>query len=534
MLYDRLASTKVLEDSKGVLLTPGELTYTPRAYQDSYGRPLVAVADHLGNDLSFHYQNNDYEQFRALGISCVTREKFLVFLDMFINKRTDQFQALERAWHVQLAEVLIPVVRAEYIVVIRRLRLIPLSDGTWVRASDGQIFFNTVGDDWPVPAGLGLSIVEQGAAAHPTRRTLFTLLGTIQLDTQKLWAQIIQEHETSINSGSDISCAALLSQISFLFLSGWENWQKKRLWLKTAAGTCAQGHLLYRESQKPYSATYFFGERDGSMFVHADFVSAFPDRSEEWLQWLCKNIGVEELPRVVAKPAETSFTLHPHMECMIESSNPLDVLLFLKEYWNHVSRWVVSQDPEDSFSDAEHSRRQIRERIGRMKAKCLDGEMVELSRTSLSQPHCSPEDFLVDFVLDIPDSDDPSWKFLRHFGAGRKRNLRTYVNALENLSGTDTTLDRVIYILDQIAKSYSEDEMLVRYVVGAGLVYLTNYGHLGACSVADQWCSYLRLGAAYLSGRCLMNAFGMVLISYARQRLSRTSTARTKTCFAKG
>jgi hypothetical protein len=481
-LFQRLYDSHILEDSTGMLRTPKELAYTPPPYQNDSGCPLIPLAQIGGYDLAPEYESEDLDQFKALDVHFVTDEVFLDNLDIFLQKQSDCFREYESVWHAKIAEVLIPLVHAKYIDRLQSLELIPLSDGTWTRANNGQFFFDTADDGWPVPDGLSLSIVEVEAAADPTRHTLFTLLGAIQLGTSAIWNRIIKLHDSAAHIGDDMSRAALLSQIGFLFLSDWQFRHNHKLWVETDTGARVPGNVLYRDSQEPYSASHFFGQEHRSKFIHPDFTSAFPDRSQEWLVWLRDNVGIESTPRIVSESPGSSFTMHPDLELIVDSMDPLDVLLFLREYWDQIAHWIVTQDLEDTYSDAEHSRRQIRTKIGRMKVKCTNGKLVELSRTTLSLSDDSTGDYLIQSTLDIPDRDDPRWKFLRHFGAGRKRSLRTYIDSLEELSGHEASLDQVLYILEQIERCCSEDERSVRQVIGISQCAVANLNLVGICS----------------------------------------------------
>jgi hypothetical protein len=456
----------ILENRGGMLFIPMALTYTPPHFQDDHGQPLIALSDIGWHDLSTEYHFEDLDRLTALGVMSVSDEKFLINLDLFLQKNSNVFRSRESAWHIRLAEVLLPLAQQKYIVILRGLELIPLSNHRWASAKSEKIFFNTVRGDWPVPDGLGIAIVDEQAAASSTRHTLFTLLGVMQIDTPLLWDMITKEHGKPLFNESSISHAALLSQVSFLFLSGWENRQNQTLWLESEAEDRVQGNRLYRDSEKAYSSTHFFGmHRRRFKFVHPDFTASFPDRSEEWLTWLCVNVGLEAIPRMIFKSSKTSFTIHPDMEHMIESLDSLDVLLFLREYWDLLAPWIVFHDNEDSLSEIEHSRRQIRERIGRMKVKCVGGLVKELNHTAFNANQPPSETLGIQPILDIPESNDPRWGFLRNFGVGHKRNLRTYMNCLEDLSGTDVSLDRVSYLLKLIERSCSEDEISVRYVI---------------------------------------------------------------------
>jgi hypothetical protein len=462
LLFERLSTARVLEDSTEMLLVPSGVGYTPPPYQDDNGYPLIAMAELGGNDLSPKYEARDLEQLKALGVSCLDDAKFLSHLDLFLQRRSDRFRGNLPVWHKRLAEILTPLVQTQYITILQSLDLIPISDGTWIRAKEGQFFFNTAGDGWQVPQGLNLKIVDEVAAAEPTRSRLYTLLGAIQLDTSQLWSRIIQLHDGAVQMGLEITRSALVSQIGFLFVSGWKNMQEHRFWFETTAESRVLGPVLYRESPQPYSASHFFGEQHQSKFVHADYTSAFPHREEEWLEWLRVNFGIEVIPRVVSKTSDDLFNIHPDMEYLIDSTDYLDVLLFLRQYWDTVARWVVPGDAEDRFSDSEHSRRQVRERIGRMKVRCHGEKIVELSRTALSPSQDLTAENNFQYVLDIPDNEDPRWQLLRHFGAGEKRSLRKYVGYLQDLVNIETSLEQVLYILEQIENMHSQDEILVR------------------------------------------------------------------------
>ncbi|ORY16274.1 hypothetical protein BCR34DRAFT_120049 [Clohesyomyces aquaticus] len=467
MLFERLYSAKVLLSSTGILLAPSESCYAPPEYQDGHGSPLIVMPDggtghHV--HLSPQYQFDDSEHLRALGVHYLTDTLFLDDLKTFLETHPDHFRQSEPTWQARLAEILITLAIPEHVKLMRSLELIPLSDGTWMRAEDGEFFSSSVGDNWTVPDGLGLSIVEEHAATDSARSLLFKMLGVIQLDTQQIWRQIIQEHKKDIPSDGMILRATLISQLGFLFLSGWRNGRSELswFWLETATGSYERAHRLYRHSDEPYSASHFFGERHPSWFAHPDLISAFPDMSQTWIAWLGDNLEVETKPRMVSAADDTRFNIHPDMNDMIKHADYRDVLLYLRENWANISKWVLPQDEDDTFSNVEYSRRQLRERIGRMEVKCLGGKVIELRRAALPISGILPDDPLIQSVVDVPECDDPRWKLLRHFGAGQDRSVRSYLCLLEDLSGTNPSLSEVTHILEQIERFSSEDETQVR------------------------------------------------------------------------
>jgi len=64
---------------------------------------------------------------------------------------------------------------------VRALDLIPLNNGSWVRANDGEIFYSSVGDV-PIPGDLGLRLLHPDPAKNAERREFFlTILEFDQL-----------------------------------------------------------------------------------------------------------------------------------------------------------------------------------------------------------------------------------------------------------------------------------------------------------------------------------------------------------------
>src|SRR5262249_10239067 len=138
----------------------------------------------------------------------------------------------------------------------------------------------------------------------------------------------------------------LISQVHFLFKTGWRNRRNSCFWFATEQDQRMRSNMLYFDNDHIHSATKFFaGHRERFCFIHPDYLNANPDDRETWLKWLKENMGVESIPRLVSILSASgdqikSFGLNPDFEFLMKSWPSAEILLLLCDNWMEYMRWI--------------------------------------------------------------------------------------------------------------------------------------------------------------------------------------------------
>jgi len=293
-----LSRQAVLEDLNGNLQQSCDLIYVPRTYRDDSGRPLTVTETTSARYLSLEYKDVDYKYLKRLGVRKMEHGLFLDHLEK-ITSRLDEFKARPSEWHSRLAGVLADVWENSSFIGnhffgsmsddsdsesdddddgsdsssdsedepilpspsptlsfssakdrVKSLPVIPLRDGRWVPGKTPHIFFPGSSSAWELPGGLGFLVVESNAGKDSRRANLYRLLGVKDSNSTEVSKLIVDTHASSTFNPDVVSRADLVSQVKFLYTSGWRNTDgKASFWLATESDTRAKGQVLYIDNE---------------------------------------------------------------------------------------------------------------------------------------------------------------------------------------------------------------------------------------------------------------------------------------------
>jgi hypothetical protein len=303
-LLDRLSREPVLESWDEKLRLGSSLTYVPEKYMDHEGVPLTLTPSKHGVYVSHGYDHDDIEQLKLLSVTEMDDILFLDHLEAIIKYQHDLFKSKSPEWHSRLAMVLVKIwespIQAETRRMmfrfrrqeresgsrrrffgkafseilrpidpeaegaedtqlsrerIKKLPIIPLRDGQYVCAANGNIFFPRESEQWELPGGVNLLVVDSEAARDVPRANLFRVLGVQDINVSRITQLIVTNHSDKSFDPAKIPRVDLISQILFLYTTGWKNLDGKSFWFATEFDDelefIGENHVSSHQPNKP-------------------------------------------------------------------------------------------------------------------------------------------------------------------------------------------------------------------------------------------------------------------------------------------
>ncbi|KAG0645662.1 hypothetical protein D0Z07_8708 [Hyphodiscus hymeniophilus] len=455
----KLASQKILFSHSGDLAPPKSLTYVPEIFTFN-GAPLTMNPQTSLRYLSARYPESDMDYLDSIGVQEMTEFAFFLEFSTLVLNSMDKFKAKSNAWHSHLATILMRL-SPQHTSQLGNLTLVPLSDSSWAASGRRQILFPANNAEFELPGGLQLSVVDSAAASDPERRKLFKYLGVGNLEQEPVVRHIEDLHTKPFDSSS-ISHAAIISQIKFLYSTGWKNPTFQRFWFTSESGQRLRGPQLYQDSSKKQSATKFFGaHRSKFRFIHKDYMAAAGADRDLWARWLEERMGVATIPRLVTSTIDGGFKLAEDFEFIIKNFPSSEVLLLLRDNGEEYSKYL---DPAQAkrwngdFLDPTYESAQgsvcavaLKEKLSSMLVSCTTGKKCRLDTTFLPSKELLVASQDGTPFVDIPDGNDTRWQMLEMLGVSIKVDVSFFLRGLERLQAEHSEDgDRVDKILNMI------------------------------------------------------------------------------------
>jgi hypothetical protein len=365
-------------------------------------------------------------------------DKFLADLKGLADSDTKGFRSRSNQWHSDLAAALQAAMTKEKYSDGKKLSqipLIPLRNGKWISGSDIKennirVFFPSHSLGCELPTGLTYDFVDAKAASFQNRKWLFEWLGVGEIDNRTLAQHILEVHGNENNGHKQLSLDNILSQLLFLYNTGWTKPENSDtvLWMPSENDQRYVGTDLYLDSQDRLSASRLFVDcRDEFPFLHPYIVNGNPENPQRWHKWLEDHAGLSCIPRLFRR-----LQCHKDFTYISQTRGLTTVLQLLKVYWNYY-RHDIERDytiPRDDESN--ELRKELARTISYMKVRCTDGVERPLNHTFLPMVTIVKDAADVLPYLDIPDPEDKSWVYvLGFFRVGCEENLRFYIKCLE-------------------------------------------------------------------------------------------------------
>ncbi|CZS90250.1 uncharacterized protein RAG0_01389 [Rhynchosporium agropyri] len=394
-LVEELKTSPLLYSHSEELVAGKQLSYVPDEYIFE-GAPLTISSSTSPRYLSGRYLNEYMKYLEVVGVGRITEATFYLELTAMLQSSAGEFRRKCDAWQSHLAGILTRMSPGFHFR-LPGLAIVPLSDGTWTNAQGQFILFPAFKNQFAVPGGLDLRVVDSNAAADPRRRNLFKLMGIGELEKAPVLQHVEDLHRFASVSRGHISSQALISQIEFLYAEQYQNPNCHRFWFTTESGKRLHGSQLYQHSTRPHSATGYFANSKGKFqFLHKDYLAFGGQGINAWYSWLEDKMQVATIPRLVELTTDRGFKLSEDFDKFFDPDQE--------------RKW--SQDPSMKVYDTSEYLRSVtklRQKLGAMLVQCEDGQSRRLDKTYLPCRELRVASHKLPF-LEVPDPDDHAWK----------------------------------------------------------------------------------------------------------------------------
>lgn len=463
-LLQSLGQKRILVSRSGKLEIPSKMFFIPERFLDEYEVPITLNDRTKDQYVSGNYKLDLLESIKALGVKEMTDQDFVGHLGAMIRNDIRVLQTKRKTgWNSALSRALM-LVSKEVQTQWSALPIIPLRDGRWVSATQGNIFFPANDDSVAIPDGIDIMVVDQDAASDGRQRTLFLSLGVRNFTTNEISKVIVDTHNNPKVSPSSFTPAQLISHARFLYQANWTNTASSHLWFATADGVREKGSSVYLQSDNPHSASNFLASHRGAFkFADQGYFSDFQAglSQEKWITWLCNELDTAVFPRLIRQKSPDEHVIHDDFRYIVQNIHSASYLTHLKNNWNFYFQFFDIREA-GVLLKLKRSREKVHKYLKEILVQCQGHSKQHLRDTFLPIPDLVKEARGCASFLNIPDTDDDRWLEFKIFDVGTTRDLKFYLCCLKNAKNFNVTRDHVSYFFDQIQARAGEDVVAVR------------------------------------------------------------------------
>ncbi|KAL5596300.1 hypothetical protein FOVSG1_009989 [Fusarium oxysporum f. sp. vasinfectum] len=199
-MMNALRKTPLLESgADDTLRKPTNLYYVPRDWRFENGA-LFDLPPLLKTHLSFKYDSVRSE-LSLIGVDSLDINDLWREFSQWINEvGIDGLKTRPIKWHQKVSSIFCG--RRELREKLRNLPIVPLRDGSWVRARQDCVFFTSTQNEEHVPTGIELFLVDRSVSKDPERRRFLSFLGIQEYSPTQVCELIIKLHHDLPPGGS--------------------------------------------------------------------------------------------------------------------------------------------------------------------------------------------------------------------------------------------------------------------------------------------------------------------------------------------
>jgi hypothetical protein len=465
-LLQSLGQAKILVARSENLEAPSKMFFVPERFLDDHGVPITLNDKNKGQYISGNYKLTLLESLKVLGVKEMTDQDFIEHLGAMLRDNIRVLKMKQKTgWNSALARILL-LAPKETLTQCSAFTIIPLRDGRWVDATQGNIFFPANDDSVAIPDGIDVMVVHPDAANDARQHALFTLLGVRNFSTDEISKVIVETHNNPKANPSCFTPAQLISHVRFLFQANWTNETYNDIWFATTNRLRVKGSSIYLQDKNPYSASNFLlDHRSNFHFADRRYLSDFQEdpSQEKWISWLCNELHVAVYPRLIRKISPVEHVIHDDFKYIVRKFRSFSYLNLLKDRWSTYVPCFDCRDPEGD-PKLKRSREKVHSFLKELVVQCY-GSRQRLKDTFLPIPDLVQESRGCVPFLKIPDADDDRWQRFRIFDVGFTKDLKLYLCSLKNAKNFDVTKDHISYLFEQIQARAGEDIEAVRQVL---------------------------------------------------------------------
>lgn len=470
------------------MTVPSKLRFVPNDFTDDSGEPLICSSRTILTYLSRRYSSKDIASLVAIGVQYLSAADFLADLKLFISNDPECYHNKPNLWHSRLASTLLLILYGEeaekFKSSIFELEIVPLRDGRWVSPSHQGICLPNLMGSSPAPNGIKVHEIQSKAVEDYERRELFRLLGAASSTNELLCNAIIQTHEDPAFNPEDLPNEDLMGHVLFLYSANWKNTGNHNLWLVTELGSACRSSQIYLDSDEPQSATTLFArDRKRFLFLHKLYFRVHSEVDLDWTAWLVKNLHVAKYPRLVVYDASSDAKLSKDFQFLLDTRSSQEILMMFRDQWSHYSMHFGSIE-----ATAKAPKSDLTEKLSRMHVCCHGGETARLSQTILPVRDITYESIASMSFLDVPEPDDPRWKYLEHFGVVVESGAEPFIQCLLQLKGSKApSVEQVSELYKQIQEHSLYHGEKIRYEFCIFFSDLTDFFITGMLLEQTNW-----------------------------------------------
>ncbi|KAK0610737.1 hypothetical protein B0T14DRAFT_487161 [Immersiella caudata] len=338
-------------------------------------------------------------------------------------------------WHSRVANLLIKMQAAS--VPMRTLKdhfrgvsILPLSDGSWTKPDNNDVYFPTTTDGLEIPSGLGLKLIDLEAAAHQGRYRLFQALGVTVIDSEAVRGMILET--LSSTRARLLDRSASFGFLHFLYRTHPADTHitpyKAICLFKSTTGHCipSQEDVYFPDDNGKYSPAKL--GVPGVTYIHSYYLDrpqlpsgrGGDSRKMTWRQWLRECIGIRQHLRLATPSGKSCSPEVAH----VAASMPEKFLGLLQSIWQ----------------EGDHKSEELLDELRETQVICEGGQKVALKNAILPLPPlkqiCARYTDNIDGVpflkLESAVTDgDTKWQFLDDLFVLREDELQLYLNILD-------------------------------------------------------------------------------------------------------
>ncbi|GAB1311860.1 hypothetical protein MFIFM68171_02070 [Madurella fahalii] len=408
-ILDALRSEKILRsrDRQAArdLQKPTAVRYVPETYRFE-GETLFDLPSINKTHLSFVY-DHVHEPLRSIGVSQLSLfdlcEEFCQWVGWVgiagLKEKPDK-------WHSRVAKIFYQegeLIKQK----LKRLPIIPLRNGSWVKATETHLYLPSPNKNELVPSGVNISIVAEDAVRDASRKKLYEYLDIKEYNPRQVCKLILELHSRLAIVWTGRSDEELIADAAYLFThrSKLDNYDPpdiffavhkdgevvpKRLTRIYLIDPKLEHGVIAKYKDTPGNPFAVLSNGYEAAFLKNGMGRLLPD-FREWLLRSSKTFAtIADLVCNSRLTPEWKF---------LRDQNVLDLLYVVR----------------DQLSTTIFPAPKLFEAVPKLEVRCLDGKSRTLGGLAVPtldlKRHCPHLDF-----ADLPQPTSHNWKFLSRFG----------------------------------------------------------------------------------------------------------------------
>lgn len=486
----------------GIRKQADQLRCVPSDALDVHGNPLLLAPteEPVYDYISPKYSNDDLELLWALGVRPLSDAEFChsLFCDLLSVSSTFKSIFGNDDWRSRIAKKLQTIAESN-LPLLQDLKCIPLQDGSWVSACEGNLYFPEY-QKVPIPTDLGLKIVHGDALMNTTTKALYSTLGVQQCSPKLVNSRILNKYNSL---GVELQSSVTHLRWLYHFLPEEKRDLERRIPLFANDGVPTYRRRvplgkedmrvgdLYFESEDEFGVQELCRKRQTTIppnetiqyqvnFVNEKYLKAVEStvrvHNVTWIEWLEISAGVRRVPRLVKKAGSTELS---KLFSWLISKRPEQVVGTLHAHWGS---YKDQMKPE-----LVKSLRKVKVlQKGEWSTELKDAWMPTEKLVKLSEGFDLHADMPFLELPVVPDGKAEDWKFLAEFGVGFDADMSFHLAMLIVLQDASwepkSFPERLLKLYEAIEKnSNSSNYEEIRYDKSSDKVIESN-GHSGTFS----------------------------------------------------